>query len=408
MRATTLGALLIAALIGWPATHAGAQTAQEDEAQAAREQKARELQPHQRSAVERALFVLEDKLLLERWLDPPRGVFVRVGQMGEGAGFALGPAFRFNTPAYDFKTSAAASMKRYVIGEASLRLPGTVGTTAYFKRRGPYAEVYGRHRDFPQEDFFGLGPESQVTDRSDYARRDQLGRVSAGYERGLLKGGVGLGYLTTSIGAGTDPRIPSSSEIFAPTEMPGLVGTSHLIVEPFVEFATIDRAVNDQSGGIYRVSFSRFRDQERGRYSFTMWQADVRHYLAFIDDTHVIAVRAWAAATRPDVAHEVPFYLQPTLGGARSLRGYRTFRFRDRSAMLVQAEYRWQLNAFLNAALFYDAGAVAPTLGELGRFERSYGFGLRAGGRWSTALRFDVAFGGREGTRWLVRFDDAF
>jgi hypothetical protein len=407
-RPVTTAVLLVVALIVWPATQAEAQT-EPDEAQAAREEKARTLQPHRRSVVERALFALEDDLLLQRWFDPPRGVFVRVGNMGEGAGFALGPAFRYNTPTYDFKTSAAGSLKKYFTGEASIRFPGTLGTNDYFKRRGPYLEVYARHRDFPQEDFFGLGPDSQVSDRSDYAVRDQFGRVSAGYERGLFEGGVGLGYLAASIGAGQDKQMPSSTEIFTPAEMPGVLDrTSFLVVEPFVELRTMDRAVNDQSGGVYRVSFSQYRDQDHGRYSFTMWQADLRQYVAFLEDTHVIALRGWAASTNPDAGDEVPFYLQPTLGGARTLRGYHTFRFRDRSALSLQAEYRWKLNAFLNAALFYDAGAVAATISDLGRFERNYGFGFRAGGRWNTALRFDVAFGGREGTRWLVRFDDVF
>ncbi len=87
-RPATATTLLIGALFGLPATHADAQSTQPDEAQAAREQKARELQPHRRSAFERILFTVEDKLVLNRWLDPPRGVFVRVGNMGEGAGFA--------------------------------------------------------------------------------------------------------------------------------------------------------------------------------------------------------------------------------------------------------------------------------------------------------------------------------
>ena len=80
-------------------------------------------------------------------------------------------------------------------------------------------------------------------------------------------------------------------------------------------------------------------------------------------------------------ADTVPFYLQPTLGGAYSLRGFRTFRFRDRSALLLQAEYRWRINEFVEGALFYDTGAVGPELGDIGKLERDYGFGLRAGSR---------------------------
>ena len=168
------------------------------------------------------LFKLEDDLLLKRVLDPPRGIYVRVGNMGEGSGFALGPAFRYNAPRFDFKTSAAASTKKYFIGEASLRFPGTLGQDEYFKRHGPYMELYGRRRDFPQEDFFGLGPDSQLSDRSNFALRDNFGRVTGGYERGRLQAGIGVGYLDVSIGAGTDARMPSSTEIFTIDEMPGV------------------------------------------------------------------------------------------------------------------------------------------------------------------------------------------
>jgi outer membrane protein assembly factor BamA len=191
--------------------------------------------------------------------------------------------------------------------------------------------------------------------------------------------------------------------------MPGVADRgTFVVVEPFVEFATMDRAIDDRSGLAYRISFSHYRDRELDRYSFASWQADLRHFLTFTKDTRVLALRAWVTSASPDSGNEVPFYLQPTLGGARTLRGYRTFRFRDRSALLLQAEYRWRINDFVSGALFYDTGAVARTLADLGRLERNYGIGLRAGGRMGSAFRVDFAFGGHEGSRLLIRFDDAF
>ena len=153
---------------------------------------------------------------------------------------------------------------------------------------------------------------------------------------------------------------------------------------------------------------AQYRDHDLDRYSFVRWEADVRHYFSFVKDTRTIALRAFAASADPDAGQEVPFYMQPTLGGARSLRGYRTFRYRDRSAVLLQAEYRWRVNEFVTGALFYDTGAVGASPGELGRFERNYGIGLRAGNRMGSAFRIDFAFGGREGNRLLIRFDDVF
>ena len=231
-----------------------------------REQKAREVTPHQRSTVERVLFKLEDDLLLERVLDPPRGIYLRVGSMGEGSGFALGPAFRYNTARFDFKASAAASTKTYFSGDVSLRFPGTVGQDSYFKSQGPYVELRGRHRSFPQEDFFGLGPDSQLSNRSDFALRDTLGRVTGGYQRGQFQTGIGLGYLDASTGAGTDARMPSSTEIFTIDEMPGVSDRGgFLVIEPFVEYASIDPAIGDLSGGRYRLSVTEYRDRTHDR-----------------------------------------------------------------------------------------------------------------------------------------------
>lgn len=372
------------------------------ELQARREAKARALTPPRRSGVERVLFRMEDDLLVERWLNPPRGVYARVGGIGEGAGFGLGPGYRYSTGRYDLRVSAAASTKAYVLGEAVLTLPGAV-------KDGPVVELYGRWRDFPEEDFFGIGPRSERNARSDYALRDKLGRVSAGVRKGRFLAAVGTGYLDPSVGEGTDPRMPSTATIFTSDEAPGLEAQpAFAFVEPFVEFSTADPPLNPVRGASVRWSLSRYADRDFDRYSFNTTDLDARAYVPFFQRTHSIALRARVVASDPDDGHEVPFYLMPTLGGAYSLRGFRTFRFRDRALALAQAEYRWRVNEFVTGALFYDAGAVARSLGDLGRLEHDYGIGLRAGSRAGVAFRFDVAFGSGEGTRLLLRFNNAF
>lgn len=388
--------------------HAAAQTTRAEQSRDAREQKADSLAPHRRSLAERVLFRLEDDLLLERWLDPPRGIHLRLG-IGEGAGFGAGPAYRYNAAGFDLKTSAAISTKQYQIAEASLRFPGTLGQDDYIRSRGPYIEVDGRYRDLPQEDFFGLGAASDAEMRSNFAQTDWTGRATGGYQRGLFSAGVTAGYLQLENSAGEDSRFPTVLELFEPSELPGVNrDAAFTVIEPFLSFSSVDRSVNDRSGGVYRLSAAQYHNHEGGAYSFRRWEADLRQYIGFQKDSRSVALRAWAVSNTPDDGAAVPFYLQPTLGGARSLRGYRTFRYRDRSALLLQAEYRWRINEFVHGALFYDTGAVAPTLRDLGRLERNYGFGLRAGGRMGSAFRFDVALGGREGRRYLLRFDDAF
>jgi hypothetical protein len=376
---------------------------------ATRDTKARQLSPPTRSKVESALFKLEDNLILERVLNPPRGVHLRLGGLGEGAGFGVGPAYRYNTSLFDARVSAAASLKQYAVAGASVRFPGTIGEDAFTWADGPYLELYARRRDSPQEDFYGPGPDSVEAGRTDFALRDTFARITAGVRRGHLTAGVSAGYLDPSIGAGTDESVPSTAELYGPAEAPGLLfQPAFSVIEPFVELATLDRARNDLAGGRYRVTFTRLSDRDFDRFSFSRWDVDLRQYLPILHGTRTIALRVWMSAADPFEGHQVPFYLQPTLGGAYSLRGFRSFRFRDQSVLLVQAEYRWRVNEFVSGVIFYDTGAVASTLGDIRRLERDYGFGLRAGSRTTVAFRAEVAFGGREGARFLLRFDDAF
>src|SRR5688572_13233700 len=184
-----IAALAVALLVAWTVETGAQAVPPEDEAEQAWLEKARAVAPQKRSTIDRLIFKLDDDLLLERMLAAPRGLYARLGGIGEGAGFGAGPAFRYNATRFDFKTSAAASVKTYFIGEASVRFPGTIGHNEYFRTRGPYLEVYGRRRDFPQEDFFGLGPDSQVSQRSNYAQRDSFGEITAGVEKGLLDAG---------------------------------------------------------------------------------------------------------------------------------------------------------------------------------------------------------------------------
>jgi hypothetical protein len=81
---------LIAALAGafivLSATETRAQSIPLDEAPVAGTGKVQEVTPHKRALIERLIYKLDDDLWLERMLDPPRGVYLRLGRLGEGAG----------------------------------------------------------------------------------------------------------------------------------------------------------------------------------------------------------------------------------------------------------------------------------------------------------------------------------
>jgi outer membrane protein assembly factor BamA len=101
----------------------------------------------------------------------------------------------------------------------------------------------------------------------------------------------------------------------------------------------------------------------------------------------------------------VPFYLQPSLGGHNTLRGYTDYRFHDRNLLVVNVEARFAVFTHVDAAVFADAGNVAARVSELNLDKRSYGVGWRLHSRESTFARLDLAHGA-EGWNVLVRLSD--
>lgn len=144
---------------------ASAQQTRNEQIQQQRAEKAGHLQPDQRSKIEAFLFEVEDQLWVERLFNPPRGVFARVGGLPEGAGFAGGPAYRYSNHTASFTASTALSTKRYWELDSRLAFPRLANGRAL-------VEITGRRRDFPEEDFFGLGPASRRLAQTNYALRE--------------------------------------------------------------------------------------------------------------------------------------------------------------------------------------------------------------------------------------------
>ena len=89
----------------------------------------------------------------------------------------------------------------------------------------------------------------------------------------------------------------------------------------------------------------------------------------------------------------IPFYMLPALGGGSSLRGFPSWRFRDRHSLLLSADWRVLASHFLDLAVFYDAGKVVAATSELNLegLKTDYGVGIRMHGPLSTPVRIDVA-----------------
>jgi hemolysin activation/secretion protein len=100
----------------------------------------------------------------------------------------------------------------------------------------------------------------------------------------------------------------------------------------------------------------------------------------------------------------------PFLGGNDTLRGFRMYRFRGPHALLLQAEYRWEIWSGLDGALFYDAGKTPLVRSDLNleHLQSDYGIGFRFNTDNGIIFRVDAGFGSRDGTHLYLVWGGVF
>jgi len=146
-------------------------------------------------------------------------------------------------------------------------------------------------------------------------------------------------------------------------------------------------------GGFARVDFASLSANSDLPYDFDLIDTAAGYLIPILRDNWVIALRAQATFTRTVGDNDVPYFLLPTLGSSRDLRGFDNFRFRDRNKLLLTAEYRWAVSPFADMVVFYDAGKVAPDASDLdfSDLKNDYGVGIRFHTRSTAIMRFEVA-----------------
>jgi hypothetical protein len=357
--------------------------------------------------------------------------FPRLEIVSSGAG--LSPMLHFWLPGaagglFDVHASAAYSVRRYQYYDAQLgRVPHLGdslppierGTSTPFPLRDleksaavPGVQVYAsaRYRDYPREDFYGIGASSLQVDRSDYRRQDGLyeGIVRFRVAQVSFMGRAGL--LQTSIRPGTDPGFPSTEIGSDEVSAPGLLRAPdffHLSAGAWLELR--DQPGNPHRGASLGASFSRFEERHGSGFQFDRTVVDARQYLPLGSGRHLIALRQVASLDRPDAGSSVPFFLQTTLGGSKMLRGYSPFRFRDDKLLALAGEYRFELRPSLELALIGEAAKVFPTMGDfdLRQLRHSWGLGIRIKSPHQVHVRVDVLHSA-ETTRFDFKLGPSF
>jgi hypothetical protein len=221
----------------------------------------------------------------------------------------------------------------------------------------------------------------------------------------LLRGG--LDYSQWDLKSGTGAT--SVEDVYTPETLPGLgTTTTFLHSSGTAGFDWRPSSGYARRGGFYGVTAHDYHDRDN-LFGFNQLDYEVIQHIPIFRESWVLSFHGLSETTWRKGDQQVPFFLLPSLGGGSNLRGYSSWRFRDRNSVLLQGEWRIMVNRFFDTAVFYDAGQVATHKSDLdlSRLQTDYGFGARFHTPFATVLRIDVARS-REGTSLVFSTSPVF
>ena len=360
-------------------------------------EKAKALQPYTPNAVERRIVWLK-----REFLELPSGFYPYFASVYSGGGFTLGAGYR---QFYGDRTHADVkglySISNYKLLEVSTDSWGHAGGRLDLHARGGW-------RDATQVAFHGLGMDSPE-DQSNYRMKQAYfgGDVRA-RPGGYTVFGAGMTYEDFNLeqGQGSDPSI---EEVHTPATAPGLGANPtylHAVASGGIDWRPSPGYA--RRGGLYEVSYHNYADRDDA-YSFDRFDAEVVQHIPLLRENWVISIHGLLQTTLDD-DDSVPYFLLPSLGSGSTLRGYSSWRFRDRHSLLMSGEFRWIPNRLgIDMAIFYDTGKVARFWDDLSfkGLKDDVGIGIRFHGPLSTPLRVELA-SGDEGMRLVFSGSAAF
>jgi len=388
---------------------------------------------------ERALTVAEDgkSSVADRarerynWLRS-NGVTLKVGSILPGSSLSAGIEFGrdriLGTPV-GATVGASSSIRGYHMYEARLGMmkgrehraelgPVDSDLNSIFNDNSLIAPgksifVHARERVYPRMDFFGLGQSAAVGGRSDYGLAgssvDLVGQWQGNRHFGVS---ARLGTLDLRLRPGTNRGVPDIDTVYTAAAAPSLdVQHRYRTVGAAATFDYRDAPNLTSEGTFLGIAWWRgsAADVDEPSLTWTRLVTEVRHFIPVGSPDRVVAVHGLFSTRLGEVTSPTPYYLQPTLGGTKTLRGFGSYRLRGDAAWATTVEYRWRLHRRLEVAPFLDAGAVADRLSHLGtvRMAVAPGIGFRAIAHSKVAGRLDFARG-RDGNRLIFTVSAPF
>ena len=177
-------------------------------------------------------------------------------------------------------------------------------------------------------------------------------------------------------------------------------------IGPLIQFDTKDYQFHPSKGWLSEVGLITTKDGVLSDATYTKFHIDARHYSSFMKD-HIIASNVYFGHIWGDAPFSELFYY----GSNKRARGLGDRRFKDRSFLALQSEYRFPIWRWLGGVAFGATSAVGNGIEDLNsnKFRWTGGGGLRLtlNEKDRVRLRLDYAFSD-EGTNFYLTANNAF
>jgi outer membrane protein assembly factor BamA len=321
-----------------------------------------------------------------------------------GGGFTLGAGYMKHVGSYNtVDVRASFTPSGYKRIETEFIAPRLL------KRRGMLS-LLGGWREATRVGYYGLGTSNSQDDRANYGFKQPYGvatftvRPTRRYL--VLQGSFEASEWQQTAGSGSAPSV---EEVYTPGTLPGLGSSiTYLHSRGTVGVDTRPSPGYARRGSYLGVTLHDFTDRSDA-YGFTQIEYEGIQHVPILREAWVLSFHGRVATTGTKSSQEIPFFMLPAIGGGSSLRGFSSWRFRDRNSLELQAEWRAMVNRYIDLAVFYDTGKVAARVEDinLDHLKNDVGVGFRFHGPVSTPLRLELAQG-NEGLSLIFSASAAF
>jgi len=259
---------------------------------------------------------------------------------------------------------------------------------------------YVGYMKFPDK-FYGIGNNTPEENEESYTPQRLI--LSVCFQKKMLPGlylGIQYEFIESEM------KEVEEEGLLVRKEIVGSQGGTVSALGVLLNWDTRNNIFYPTSGCFYQVSASTFGGGLGSDYGFTRYNLDVRQYLPVLS-SHVVAFQGYMNI----ITGDPPFNMMSLFGGGELMRGYYEGRYRDKSMVAFQAEYRMPVWRRFGLACFLGVGDVSDTMSHFAwrDFKHSVGFGFRylLSPEEKVNVRCDVAYG-RHSSGFYITLLEAF